>query len=134
MTRNILPNSEQLATLSDSGKGIIVDCRFDLNDTEKGRRQYLEGHIPGARYAHLDNDLSSPVQAHTGRHPLPETRAFAGFLSRIGWAEDRLLIAYDEGSSAIAVRLWWLMRYFGKPAAVLDGGMAAWKAAGYPIE
>lgn len=134
MTRNILLNSDQLATLSDAGKCTIVDCRFDLNDTEKGRHEYLGGHIQGARYAHLDNDLSSPIEAHTGRHPLPETQAFARFLSRIGWTEDSLLVAYDEGSSAVAVRLWWLMRYYGKPAAVLDGGLAAWKAAGHSLE
>jgi thiosulfate/3-mercaptopyruvate sulfurtransferase len=134
VTRNILLNSDQLATLSDAGKCTIVDCRFDLNDTEKGRHEYLGGHIQGARYAHLDNDLSSPIEAHTGRHPLPETQAFARFLSRIGWTEDSLLVAYDEGSSAVAVRLWWLMRYYGKPAAVLDGGLAAWKAAGHSLE
>lgn len=134
MNNKILLGSDDLLALSEAGKCTVVDCRFDLADTQRGRSQWLEGHIPGADYAHLDDDLSSPVEAHTGRHPLPQTQAFARFLSRIGWAEDRLLVAYDEGYGAYAVRLWWLMRYYGKPAAILDGGLAAWKASGYGLE
>jgi thiosulfate/3-mercaptopyruvate sulfurtransferase len=131
---NILLNSKELSRLQREGRVVVVDCRFDLNDTGKGRRLFEQGHIPGASYAHLDHDLSSPVTASTGRHPLPDTPAFAGFLSRIAWTDNHLLVAYDEGSSAFAVRLWWLMRYFGKSAAVLDGGIAAWKAAGLELE
>ena len=134
MTPEILLSSEELAALSVSGKCTIVDCRFDLGDPDKGFRDYLAGHIPGAAYAHLDNNLSSPITPVTGRHPLPDSQAFAAFLSDIAWAEDRLLVAYDEGSSAYAVRLWWLMRYYGQPAAVLDGGLAAWKASGHELQ
>lgn len=134
MSNSILLNSEELAALQKQGRCVVVDCRFDLNDTEKGRRQFEQGHIPAASYAHLDHDLSSPVTARTGRHPLPEIPAFAEFLSRIAWTDEYMLVAYDEGSSAYAVRLWWLMRYFGKSAAVLDGGIAAWKAAGLQLE
>ena len=134
MSNRILLNSKELSRLQKEGRVVVVDCRFDLGDTEKGRREFEQGHIPGASYAHLDHDLSSPVTAATGRHPLPNTPAFAGFLSRIAWTDEHLLVAYDEGSSAYAVRLWWLMRYFGKSAAVLDGGIAAWKAAGLEME
>ena len=134
MSDHILLNSKELSRLQKEGRAVVVDCRFDLNDTGKGRRLFEQGRIPGASYAHLDHDLSSPVTASTGRHPLPATPAFAGFLSRIAWTDEHLLVAYDEGSSAFAVRLWWLMRYFGKTAAVLDGGLAAWKAAGMELE
>jgi thiosulfate/3-mercaptopyruvate sulfurtransferase len=117
-----------------SGACIAVDCRFDLSDPDRGRQDYLSGHIPGARYAHLDDDLSAPGTPSSGRHPLPPPAAFAAFLSRIGWVEDRLLVAFDERNNAIAARLWWLMRYFGKPAALLDGGLEAWQRAGLPLE
>jgi thiosulfate/3-mercaptopyruvate sulfurtransferase len=130
----ILLSASRLETLSTDGACIIVDCRFDLADPASGRQAWRQGHIPGARYAHLDHDLSSPIQGHTGRHPLPETRDFAAFLARIGWTEDHLLVAYDEGPGAFAVRLWWLMRHYGKPAALLDGGLSAWQSAGFPLE
>lgn len=134
MNDRILLSASQLESLANSGGCLIADCRFDLSDPDLGRGQWLEGHIPGAVYAHLDDDLSSPIEPHTGRHPLPDTGAFARFLARIGWSDDRLLVVYDEGPGAIAVRLWWLMRYHGKPAAMLDGGLAAWKAAGLGLE
>lgn len=133
MNSEILLSATRLEQLA--GPGILaVDCRFDLTAPEKGRQAYLQGHVPGAAYAHLDDDLSSPILPHTGRHPLPESRDFARFLARIGWTEERLLVAYDEGANAISVRLWWLMRYHGLPAAVLDGGLAAWRAAGFGLE
>ena len=133
MSSRILLSATQLRRLAP-GDIRVVDCRFDLAEPEKGRQVYLEGHIPGAAYAHLDDDLSSPIRPHTGRHPLPDTRDFADYLARIGWNDDRLLVAYDEGPNAIAVRLWWLMRYHGRPAALLDGGLAAWRAAGFDLE
>ena len=95
---------------------------------------WLAGHIPGAFYAHLDDDLAAPIEAHTGRHPLPRTNDFAQYLASIAWTDGKLLVAYDDGSNAISSRLWWLMRYFGQPAALLDGGLVAWKKAGLPLE
>lgn len=117
-----------------AGRCIAADCRFELTNPGRGREAYVAGHIPGARYAHLDDDLSSPVTGSSGRHPLPDAKRFAAFLSRIGWHPDVLLVAYDERSSAFAGRLWWLMRYFGLSAAVLDGGFDAWLRAGLPVE
>jgi thiosulfate/3-mercaptopyruvate sulfurtransferase len=130
----ILLSATRLDRLADAGDCVIVDCRFDLADTGAGREAYFDGHLPGACYAHLDDDLSSPIGPETGRHPLPATADFARFLARIGWQEGRLLVAYDEGAGAIAARLWWLMRFHGQAAALLDGGIAAWKAAGLPLE
>ena len=134
MNRKILVSAAELDSLIGNGRAIAVDCRFDFANPEKGRADWLAGHVPGAAYAHLDDDLSSPVEAHSGRHPLPSTTKFAEFLGRIGWTPGTLLVAYDEGSSAVASRLWWLMEYFGQAAALLDGGLAAWRAAGLTLE
>jgi thiosulfate/3-mercaptopyruvate sulfurtransferase len=134
MSNPNLVSATQLNERIVDGSCVVVDCRFDLLDMEKGKAQYLEAHLPGAAYAHLDDDLSSPILEHTGRHPLPPTENFARFLASIGWTADRLLVAYDEASNAIASRLWWLMRFHGQAAALLDGGLAAWRTAGLPLE
>ena len=116
---------------------LIVDCRKDLADPGKGHRDYLAGHIPGAAYAELDSDLSDlSLQAQgLGRHPLPSAAAFSTVLGRWGWRPGRQVVAYDAVNGALAAaRLWWLLRYAGQHAvAVLDGGYAAWLAAGQPV-
>jgi thiosulfate/3-mercaptopyruvate sulfurtransferase len=134
MSSEILVSPERLQQLITAGDCLVVDCRFDLSDVKKGRNDWLAGHIPGAHYAHLDDDLAAPVTVRSGRHPLPETGAFARFLASLGWSEGQLVVACDEGSNALAGRMWWLMRYFAQPAALLDGGLAAWKEAGLPLE
>ena len=134
MNANILLSPAELETLIGTGRCVVVDCRFEFSDTSKGRADWLAGHVPGAAYAHLDDDLSSPIGDQTGRHPLPDDRAFARYLASIGWTPGTLLVAYDEGSNAVASRLWWLMRFYGYPAALLDGGLAAWKASGRELE
>jgi thiosulfate/3-mercaptopyruvate sulfurtransferase len=131
---NILVSAAELDGLLSDGRCVVVDCRFEFSDTGKGRADWLAGHIPGAAYAHLDDDLSSPITEQTGRHPLPDPARFAAYLASIGWGRGKLLVAYDEGSNAVASRLWWLMRYFGQPAALLDGGLAAWTGSGRPLE
>lgn len=134
MTKKPLYSAAQLHALMKEELCLVVDCRFALTDPEKGRSDWLESHIPDARYAHLDQDLAGPVTAKSGRHPLPDPADFARFLSSLGWSRDLLLVAYDDASNAIAARLWWLMRYFDLPASLLDGGIAAWRAAGLPLE
>ena len=98
----------------------------------QGRREYDSDRIPGAVYAHIDEDLSGPVvPGVTGRHPLPDPAVFAGTLSRLGIGPKTAVVAYDGGPGAFAARLWWLLRWVGHPrVAVLDGGYAAWKAFG----
>lgn len=109
----------------------IVDCRFNLADTEAGRRAYQAGHLPGASYAHLDEDLSSPVTATSGRHPLPDEQAFLQTLGRWGISTDTQVVVYDDAGGATAARLWWLLKRVGhRDVAVLDGGLAAWAQAG----
>jgi thiosulfate/3-mercaptopyruvate sulfurtransferase len=109
----------------------IIDCRFDLGNPEAGRRAYLQGHIPGAVYADLNRDLSSPVSATSGRHPLPSPADFAATLQR--WAVGRTtqVIAYDDSAGAYAARAWWLLRWMGHGGvAVLDGGIKSWLGIG----
>jgi thiosulfate/3-mercaptopyruvate sulfurtransferase len=112
----------------------IVDCRFDLGDPDAGAALYRRGHIPGAVYAHLDADLSGPRAPWTGRHPLPEPEALAATLGRLGIGAGVQVVAYDDSGGVYAARLWWLLRWLGhEAAAVLDGGLAAWRAAGRPL-
>jgi thiosulfate/3-mercaptopyruvate sulfurtransferase len=135
MAHQLLFSPQELHAAYKGNTCIIVDCRFDLGDPGAGYRDYLKAHIPGAIYAHLDDDLSSPVTANSGRHPLPNTDKFAAFLARSGWQPGIRLVAYDSAGGAIAARLWWLMKYFGHDcAALLDGGITSWQSAGYELE
>jgi thiosulfate/3-mercaptopyruvate sulfurtransferase len=114
---------------------VVVDCRFDLKDPAAGRAAYGRAHIPGARYADLDRDLSRPPRPEEGRHPLPAPADFAATLGGWGITSATTVVAYDEGSGAIAARLWWLLRWLGHgQSLVLDGGLAAWEEAGLPLE
>ena len=113
----------------------IVDCRFDLMNPDAGRQAYLRAHIPGARYADLNRDLSAPLAAHTGRHPLPAPDSFAVRLDALGIGNDTQVVAYDDANGSIAARLWWMLRWMGHGAvAVLDGGFKAWTAAGGALQ
>lgn len=113
----------------------IVDCRFALADPQQGQQQYLDSHIPGAHYLDLNQDLSSPVGKHGGRHPLPNPEELAKKLGAIGvTSPETLVVVYDDSRFAFAARLWWLLRYLGHDRAVLlDGGFSGWQAAGYPV-
>lgn len=113
------------------GGVIVVDCRFDLADPDAGRRAYLQAHIRGAVYAHLDSDLSGTRRPGSGRHPLPSPGQLERVFGRLGIAAGRQVAAYDAGGGLFAARLWWLLRYMGHDAvAVLDGGWPAWMACG----
>ncbi len=126
-----------LAAHLDDPSWAVVDCRFSLEDAARGRRDYLLAHIPGAVYAHLDEDLAAPViPGVTGRHPLPSVERLSAVFSRWGIAEATQVIAYDDWAAApggVAARLWWALRWLGHPAvAVLDGGWPRWQAEGRP--
>lgn len=124
-----------LARHLESPDWLVIDCRFDLANTELGRTAYRESHMPGAIYAHLDEDLSAPViPGVTGRHPLPSIEKFAETLSRWGVDERVQVVAYDDKGGMFAARLWWMLRWTGhEKAAVLDGGWRLWLAAGHPV-
>ena len=128
--------AEALAATADSDTSNlrILDCRFDLGDTEAGRRAYTHSHIPGAAYAHLDEDMSGPiVPGRTGRHPLPDADAFARTVARLGIGNHSQVALYDASGGSMASRMWWMLRWVGHEAvAVLDGGWDTWIAAGLP--
>lgn len=114
---------------------VMIDCRHDLSDTDAGRRAFNDGHIPGAYFLHLDEDLSGSKTAadgsFRGRHPLPEPTDFIQTLQRIGINDQTQVIAYDAHGGMFAARLWWMFRWVGHAAvAVLDGGLPAWIVAG----
>ncbi|MDD5463189.1 MAG: sulfurtransferase [Methylococcales bacterium] len=113
---------------------VIVDCRFSLSDAETGAYAYRHGHIPNARYAHLNKDLSSAITENTGRHPLPDFRLLIEKLKVWGITNHSQIVAYDDVSGAFAGRLWWLLRYIGHECvAVLDGGIKNWQQVGLPV-
>lgn len=113
----------------------IVDCRFDLMDVNKGLADYRAGHIAGAVFADLDKDLSGPVTAESGRHPLPDAEQFANKIADWGINNDSQVVAYDSGNGALAARFWWLLRWLGHDrVAVLDGGLKAWTNAGHALD
>jgi thiosulfate/3-mercaptopyruvate sulfurtransferase len=128
-----LVTAEDLAAhVADPG-WIVFDCRHDLADTGKGERAYRESHIPGARFAHLDRDLSGLKTGRNGRHPLPEPPAFAAWLGRMGIDATKQVVAYDDAGGAFAARLWWMLRWMGhRSVAVLDGGWDAWRRSRLP--
>ncbi len=113
---------------------VIVDCRFSLADTEAGAKAYRHGHIPNARYAHLDKDLSSAIIDFTGRHPLPDFALLAKKLGDWGIDNNAQVVIYDDAGGAFAGRLWWLLRCMGHDkVAVLDGGIKHWQKQGLPV-
>jgi len=129
-----LVSVDELARHLDDPSWIVCDCRHDLGDYEAGRRAYNEAHVPGARFLHLDEDLSGPKTGINGRHPLPHPRTFGLRLGALGIDDKKQVVAYDSAGGPFAARLWWMLRWVGHPqAAVLDGGWQAWTAAGLPI-
>lgn len=130
-----LINTQSLVARLGQKDQIIFDCRFNLADPSAGEQAYQAGHIPSAFYLHLDDDLSSPIQADTGRHPLPDIKNFANKLAAYGLNRNTQVFVYDDNSGAFAGRTWWLLRWLGHEAvAVLDGGLTAWIAAGGALE
>ncbi|TFZ46283.1 sulfurtransferase [Stenotrophomonas maltophilia] len=113
----------------------VVDARSSLADPQAGSGQYLAGHVPGAVYADLNRDLSDLTRSGHGRHPLPDSDAFAETLGQWGIGPDTQVVVYDGSDGSMAAsRLWWLLRLIGhSKVAVLDGGIAAWQAAGHPL-
>jgi len=119
---------------AELGRWRIFDCRHDLAQPDLGERQYRDGHIPGALFAHLDRNLSGAKTGSNGRHPLPSPQAFGAWLGEQGVSSSDQVVCYDAANGAMAARLWWLLRWVGHDAvAVLDGGFAKWTAEGRPV-
>jgi thiosulfate/3-mercaptopyruvate sulfurtransferase len=122
-----------LAALVDRSEPLtVVDVRWSLTGPP-GRADYHAGHLPGAVFVDLDADLAGPP-GPGGRHPLPDPAALQASLRAAGVRPPTPVVAYDAADGSVAARLWWLLRWAGHPAvAVLDGGIAAWRAAGLPV-
>jgi thiosulfate/3-mercaptopyruvate sulfurtransferase len=106
----------------------FVDCRWELGEPERGRELYLAGHIPGASFLAVESDLSAPPAKPGGRHPLPAAEDFARAAGKAGIGSGVFVVAYDQGMTGGAARLWWLLRHFGHDdVAVLRGGIGAWE-------
>jgi thiosulfate/3-mercaptopyruvate sulfurtransferase len=138
MSFTTLISATQLAQHLDDPNWIVLDCRHDLADPDAGRRAYEGGHIPHARFAHVDRDLSGkkpgPNGEFRGRHPLPEPAAFIETLRGWGVNEASQVIVYDAHGGMFAARAWWMLRWVGHRAvAVLDGGLPIWIAQGMPL-
>lgn len=124
-----------LATLIDEPGLRLIDCRFSLDQPDQGRFDFAAGHIPGARYMHLNQDLSAKViPGTTGRHPLPDAKALQTRLQSAGLNNGDQVVVYDSGAGLFAARLWWALRWLGHTQVkVLDGGFQAWTDAGLPV-
>jgi len=136
MTATPLVSAAELADALPRGDVLVLDGRFDLADAGKGRRDHRDAHVPGAVYVDLDDDLSDRSRQGLGRHPLPDDARLSAALARAGWRPGGRVVACDDANGALAAaRVWWLLRLIGETnVQVLDGGWAAWRAAGLPIE
>lgn len=131
---NTVVSTETLAAHLDDAQWVVIDCRFTLTATEAGRAAYAKSHIPHARYAHLDEQLSGKKTGRNGRHPLPEVADFARQLGLWGIGPTSQVVVYDDSFGAIAVRLWWMLRWMGhETVALLDGGWQKWLREGRPV-
>jgi thiosulfate/3-mercaptopyruvate sulfurtransferase len=126
-----LISTAELGAALDRSDLVICDVRHDLVQPQWGQSEYAKAHVPGARFVHIDNDLSGATTGRNGRHPLPPPEAAAALFSRLGIDTTKQVIAYDQGNGMYAARLWWMLRWLGHDAvAVLDGGFAKWLKEG----
>ena len=124
-------SADQLAQHLHDPRWVVFDCRFALTRPESGREAYARSHIPSARYAHLNQDLSGPTTPSSGRHPLPDAALLARKLGLWGVDRSSQVVVYDDSFGSMAVRLWWLLRWLGHDAvALLDGGFPSWVRQG----
>lgn len=133
MTYKTLISTKELVSELSSDHSVVIDCRFDLFDTGEGNTAYQLSHIPGAFYAHLENDLSGKIIAgKTGRHPLPLIADLNVLFSSWGIDRHTQVVAYDNITGPFAARLWWMLKWMGhENVAVLDGGWKKWIAGGH---
>lgn len=135
MNFTALVDVASLVELMQLPSTVVLDCRFDLSDPSAGRQAYQAGHIPGARFADLNRDLSAAVTAVSGRHPLPAPEIMAERFGALGIHNGSPVVAYDQANGTFAARAWWLLRWLGHArVAVLDGGFKAWVTAGGAVE
>ncbi len=122
------------AALAGDRPPVVLDVRWALGVTD-GREQHRAAHVPGAVYVDLETELAAPPSPAVGRHPLPEPGDLQAAARRWGVRADRGVVVYDAVGGTSAARAWWLLRWAGHDdVRLLDGGLPAWRAAGYPTE
>ncbi|MGD8439608.1 MAG: sulfurtransferase [Holophagae bacterium] len=134
-----LVTTEWLADHLNDPDLVVLDCTVTVRQgedgglvIESGRAGYRVGHIPTAGFADLMGELADADS--TSKYALPSPQAFADAMGRLGVGDDTRVVLYDASMSAWAARVWWMLRWVGfDRAAVLDGGLAAWKAEGRPL-
>jgi thiosulfate/3-mercaptopyruvate sulfurtransferase len=131
----VLITAIELADLIQAGDPVsILDVRWRLDEPD-GRPAYLEGHIPGAVYVSLEDELSDHTVAGRGRHPLPSGRNLEAGTRQWGIRQESLVVVYDDWNRAGSARAWWVLTAAGLPnVRILDGGLAAWRSAGRSLE
>ena len=113
---------------------VLLDVRWALGDPH-GREHHRAGHLPGAVFVDLDAELSAPPSPAQGRHPLPSLQSLQDAARRWGVTDGARVVVYDAGPGTGAARAWWLLRWGGlSEVTVMDGGLAAWVAAGGELE
>jgi thiosulfate/3-mercaptopyruvate sulfurtransferase len=128
----VLTTAEHL--LADPRGAVLLDVRWALG-SESGRDDHLAGHLPGAVFVDLDTELAGPASPAEGRHPLPSLQALQSAARRWGVSDDSRVVVYDATGGLAAARAWWLLRWGGfADVSILDGGLAAWTAAGGQLE
>ena len=134
MNERVLIQPRELAAHLEDDSWIIFDCRHSLSEPDQGEKFYQKHHLPGARFAHLDRDLSAPLTPGRGRHPLPSASSFTAWLGRQGVTRDHTVVAYDDTGNTYSARLWWMLRHLlgHKSVYLLDGGLPAWEKEGLP--
>lgn len=132
-----LISAEDLAAQLDDPRLRVADVRWTLGQPDRGRDAYAAGHIPGAVFVDLDRDLAAAAPGQYpqgGRHRLPEPADFAARMGRLGFGSDHRIVVYDDTAGTVAARLWWMLDNLGHAdVRLLDGGLAAWTAAGLPM-
>ncbi|WP_442907595.1 sulfurtransferase [Kineococcus sp. G2] len=127
-------SAADLAARLDDPDLVLLDVRWRLGETT-GREQHRAGHLPGAVFVDLDAELSAPPSPAAGRHPLPAVADLQRAARRWGLRAGSRVVALDDSGGAAAARAWWVLRWAGfARVELLDGGLAAWRAAGLPLE
>lgn len=130
----MLISTEELAAHLDDPEWVVIDTRHELSNPDTGRRLYAEGHIPGAYFMHVDDDLAAPKTGTNGRHPLPDIQEFAAKVNACGIGPRTQVVVYDDLAGNFALRLWWMLRWLGQDkVALLDGGLPLWQKEGRPV-